>query len=69
MKHHDELLTLKEFAKRTNYSIQTIYNQISSGKLTAEHGLVQMPGGRRGIDWQVWSAWLQARREAIVCAK
>jgi len=49
-----DFLTLKEFARRTHYAVQTVYNKISTGKLTAKHGLVTFPGGRHRVDWSVW---------------
>jgi hypothetical protein len=59
----DELLTLKEFAKRSHYALQTVYNKISTGQLNGEHGLVKLPHGRHRVDWAMWTAWLRARRE------
>lgn len=60
MSTEPEWLTLKEFAKRTHYAVQTVYNKISNGELTEKHGLVTFPSGRHRIDWAIWSAWLAA---------
>lgn len=64
MYRDDELVTVKEFARRTHYALGTVYNKICNGELNAEHGLVTMPAGRHRVDWSIWSAWLAARRES-----
>jgi hypothetical protein len=66
MSMEPDWLTLKEFAKRTHYAVQTVYNKISNGELTEKHGLVTFPSGRHRIDYAIWRQWLAAGRDRDV---
>ena len=58
-----EYITIKEAARRSSLSPRTLYNLISSGRLTYKHGL-RRPGGNGAskIHWPTFKAnYLDAR--------
>ena len=60
----DLLITVEKAASLTGFSARTIYNWISSAKLTSEYGLV--PGSKRGsrvrLRRDAFLAWVEAGR-------
>ena len=63
-----ELVPIKEFAKRTQKALSTIYHKIASGELSAANGLITMPNGRHRVDWDYWSRWLDKQILAKIAA-
>jgi excisionase family DNA binding protein len=50
-----EYVSIREAARRAGIAVKTIYNWISSGRLTREQGLCSA-GRRRLINWPVFEA-------------
>jgi hypothetical protein len=50
-----DFITLAEAAKHLHLAVHTLYNWITLGKFTKEHGLCQLGGRRRLIHWPTLS--------------